>query len=140
MQTPVLMQTRDLHQETVSWLRTVYKGQFSRSEGHRAGVITLQIKLRDLWNLITYRIHSLFYPYHICNKDLQWGPRWVVGCQSLKFPNKHFRSDSYVPVLLRNFWPLFLDNICLSEWFFVFFISGLPVVIPFSWIDFGLLF
>lgn len=86
-QTPVLMQTLQSASRN-SILTTVYKGQSSRSKGHRAGV-TLQIKLRDqVWNLITGRIHSLFHPYHICNKGLHWGPRWVVGVSVSNFPTR----------------------------------------------------
>lgn len=42
-----------------SILTMVYKGQSSRSKGHRAGV-TLQIKWRDLWNLIADKVHLYF--------------------------------------------------------------------------------
>lgn len=59
-------------------ISTVYKGQSSRSKGHRAGV-TLQIKWRDLWNLIADKVHLLFYPYHIYDKDLHLGQSGCGG-------------------------------------------------------------
>lgn len=94
-------------------ISTVYKGQSSRSKGHRAGV-TLQIKWRDLWNLITDKVHLLFYPYHIYDKDLYLGQSGWWGCQSLKFPNRHFRLDSY------QFHYITFDHYSLTVVFFFF--------------------
>lgn len=103
-------------------ISTVYKGQSSRSKGHRAGV-TLQIKWRDLWNLIADKVHLYFTHTTYMIKTFTGAKVGGGGVRVSNFPTSTLGRLLLVP--LCNVWPLFLDS-------GFFFISGLPVVIPFS--------
>lgn len=105
-----------------SILTMVYKGQSSRSKGHRAGV-TLQIKWRDLWNLIADKVHLYFTHTTYMIKTFTGAKVGGGGDRVSNFPTSTLGRLLLVP--LCNVWPLFLDS-------GFFFISGLPVVIPFS--------